>query len=114
MTLGFLFKLVNMINGWEVELVGGLLYLASVAVFFRDRSGIVLVALLAIYVVGRLTKAFSFLAKTGMWDADSSRLWPAFVALGIACLVAVHNPHGALVIGSVLTIYDGMYFEQNY
>lgn len=111
---GFLFKLVNMINGWEVELVGGLLYLASVALFFRDKTGIVLVALLAVYVVGRLTKAFSFLAKTGMWDADSSRLWPAFVALAIACLVAAGHPHARYILGSVFTVYDGMYFEQNY
>jgi hypothetical protein len=112
---GFLFKLVNMINGWEVELVGGLLYLASVAVFFRNVTGIILLALLVVYVLSRLTKTFSFLAKLGdMWDADSSRLWPAFVALGIACLVAAAHPHGRFIVGSVFTTLDGMYFEQNY
>lgn len=112
---GFLFKLVNMINGWEVELVGGLLYLVSVGLFFRDVTGLVLLALLGVYVLGRLTKTFGFLAKLGgMWDEDSSHLWPAFVALGIACLVAAGHPHGRFVVASVLTTFDGMYFNQNY
>lgn len=110
---GFLFKLVNMINGWEVELVGGLLYLASVALFFRDVTGLVLVGLLALYVIASLTKVFAIL-DDGHWGFADMHNWPSFVALGIACLVAYGHPHGRFIISSVLTIYDGRYFEQNY
>ena len=115
--LGIIFKrfpvLLNQINGWEVELVGGLLYLASVGLWFRDRTGIILLALLGLYVLASLTKVFAFLDDGHLGFADMHN-WPSFVALGIACMIIAGHPHGRWIIGAVLTIYDGRYFEQNY
>lgn len=115
--IGWLFKkipgLLNMITGWEVELVGGLLYLAFVVAFFRDKAGLILLALLALYVIASLTKVFAFLDDGHLGFADMHN-WPSFVALSVAMLVAFGHPHGRLIVCAVTTIFDGRYFEQNY
>lgn len=108
-------RFLNLFSGKTVKIGGFALCWGGIAAlahghYYGHMAGYSVGAFLALFALV-YPRAFNWLSNF----ADP-QFWPAFVGLGVAILFAAHvgGFAGVFAIMGPLTVYDGMYFDQNY